>query len=204
MSLCEIVNVSEEKLYETVFVILRMIIFDMTMESIIYTTWYRSPCGDMLLGSFGGALCLCDWAARRNRAGTDSMIRRLSGARYVASESDVTRLAALQLDEYFAGVRTSFDLPLRLFGTEFRLKVWNALSEIGYGEVVSYRDLALRVGDVRAVRAVAAAVGANPVSIVVPCHRVIGSDGRLVGYAGGLEAKRRLLEIERCPGCAVR
>ena len=113
-------------------------------------------------------------------------------------------MAAVQLDEYFAGRRMSFDVPLLLFGTEFRRMVWEALLGIPYGVAVSYRDMAERVGRRSAVRAVAAAVGANPVSIFVPCHRVIGSDGCLVGYAGGMEAKRMMLELEKSAGAVMR
>lgn len=168
----------------------------MNREKAILTMTYHSPCGDLLLGSYEGALCLCDWASKPKRAVTDAMIRRLSGVGYIAVPSEVTRLAARQLDEYFAGCRRYFDVPLRMFGTEFRRRVWQAIGEVPYGDTVSYGELAERVGDSRAVRAVAAAVGANPVSILVPCHRIVGRDGALVGYAGGLEAKRRLLELE--------
>lgn len=169
----------------------------MNREKAILTMTYHSPCGDLLLGSYEGALCLCDWASKPKRAVTDAMIRRLSGVGYIAVPSEVTRLAARQLDEYFAGCRRYFDVPLRMFGTEFRRRVWQAIGEVPYGDTVSYGELAERVGDdSRAVRAVAAAVGANPVSILVPCHRIVGRDGTLVGYAGGVEAKRRLLELE--------
>lgn len=168
----------------------------MNREKAILTMTYHSPCGDLLLGSYEEALCLCDWASKPKRAVTDAMIRRLSEAEYIAMPSEVTRLAARQLDEYFAGRRRYFDVPLRMFGTEFRRRVWQAIGEVPYGDTISYGELAERVGDSRAVRAVAAAVGANPVSIFVPCHRIVGRDGALVGYAGGLEAKRRLLELE--------
>jgi methylated-DNA-[protein]-cysteine S-methyltransferase len=101
-----------------------------------------------------------------------------------------------QLDAYFAGERRSFELELAFDGTPFQLEVWNALLEIPYGETICYGELASRVGRPNAARAVGAANGANPLSIIVPCHRVIGSDGRLTGYGGGLDAKRRLLDHE--------
>lgn len=101
-----------------------------------------------------------------------------------------------QLDEYFAGNRTSFTVPIALHGTEFQLRVWALLRAIPYGETRSYAELADELGNPSAIRALAAANGRNPVSILVPCHRVIGSDGSLVGYAGGLERKRLLLELE--------
>lgn len=105
--------------------------------------------------------------------------------------------AARELGEYFAGTRRQFDVPLHPSGTPFQLEVWGALLSIPYGETVSYADIARRIKRPRAVRAVGAANGANPLSIIVPCHRVIGSHGDLVGYGGGLPAKRWLLAHER-------
>lgn len=101
-----------------------------------------------------------------------------------------------QLEEYFAGRRRSFDLPLAPLGTRFQLEVWDALRAIPYGATTTYAAIARAIGRPRAVRAVGAANGKNPLSIVVPCHRVIGKDGTLTGYAGGLPSKRRLLELE--------
>ncbi len=101
-----------------------------------------------------------------------------------------------QLTEYFAGERDSFDLPLAATGTDFQRAVWAALADIPYGELRSYRDIAEAIGKPTAVRAVGAANGRNPLPIVVPCHRVIGSDGSLTGFAGGLEAKTCLLRLE--------
>ena len=102
-----------------------------------------------------------------------------------------------QLDEYFAHRRTSFDLPLAPPGTVFQQRVWSELQRVGYGETVTYAELATRIGRPTAVRAAGTANGANPVSIVIPCHRVIGSNGSLTGYSGGLAAKRFLLDLER-------
>lgn len=101
-----------------------------------------------------------------------------------------------QLEEYFAGRRTSFDLPLAPQGTSFQLRVWEELRRIPYGQTISYGELARRVGLPRAARAVGAANGANPLPIVVPCHRVIGANGTLTGFGGGIEAKAELLAIE--------
>lgn len=101
-----------------------------------------------------------------------------------------------QLNEYFEGERTQFDLNLNPQGTDFQQKVWNALQTISYGKTVSYLELSKQLGDVKAIRAVANANGKNPLWIVVPCHRVIGSDGSLTGYAGGLHRKQWLLEHE--------
>ncbi|TCV91317.1 methylated-DNA-[protein]-cysteine S-methyltransferase [Luteibacter rhizovicinus] len=111
--------------------------------------------------------------------------------------AEVIAHAQAQLEEYFAGTRTTFDLPLAPEGTGFQQKVWMALRAIPFGETASYGDVARRIGHPDAVRAVGAANGANPISIVVPCHRVIGADGRLTGFGGGLPAKRYLLDLER-------
>ena len=100
-----------------------------------------------------------------------------------------------QLDEYFAGSRTEFDLPLKMAGSEFQRRVWRALRDIPYGETASYGEIARRIGDADP-RAVGQANGRNPISVIVPCHRVIGADGSLTGYGGGLERKRILLELE--------
>jgi methylated-DNA-[protein]-cysteine S-methyltransferase len=101
-----------------------------------------------------------------------------------------------QLDEYFAGRRTTFDLPLKMSGSPFQRRVWHALQEIAYGETISYGELAHRVGEPATPRNVGSANGRNPISVIVPCHRVIGADGSLVGYGGGLERKRILLDLE--------
>ncbi|MDR7017029.1 methylated-DNA--[protein]-cysteine S-methyltransferase [Acinetobacter sp. 3657] len=105
--------------------------------------------------------------------------------------------AKQQLQQYFAGQRQQFDLPLDFQGTDFQQHVWNALLTIPYGETRSYKDIALQIGNVKAVRAVGAANGKNPISIIAPCHRVIGSGGALVGFAGGLDKKQILLNLEQ-------
>ena len=101
-----------------------------------------------------------------------------------------------QLNEYFAGQRQKFDVPLDFEGTEFQQKVWHALLTIPFGETRSYKDIAEQIGNVKAVRAVGAANGKNPISIIAPCHRVVGANGKLVGFAGGLENKDVLLKLE--------
>ena len=112
------------------------------------------------------------------------------------SDSKVLLKAVSQLEEYFKGKRKVFNLPLKLEGTDFQKKCWDALLEIPYGEVCSYQDIAKRVGNIKAVRAVGGANHNNPVAIIVPCHRVIGKDGSLTGYGGGLHVKEFLLGLE--------
>ncbi len=119
-----------------------------------------------------------------------------SGQEQQEREDRVLRSCASQLQEYFAGERRHFDLPLAPGGTDFQRSVWQALEKIPYGERRSYRDLARAIARPKAVRAVGAANGRNPLPIVVPCHRVVGSDGSLTGFAGGLEAKKLLLDLE--------
>ncbi|MEM8902903.1 MAG: methylated-DNA--[protein]-cysteine S-methyltransferase [Actinomycetota bacterium] len=115
----------------------------------------------------------------------------------VEADHPVLDAAASQLAEYFDGDRTEFDLPLDPHGTEFQVAAWKALAEIPYGETATYSEQAERIGRPTAVRAVGAANGRNPLSIVLPCHRVVGADGSLTGFAGGLDAKRLLLDHER-------
>lgn len=125
-----------------------------------------------------------------------AMQRRLEGPLERGEHPLIDRLRG-QLAGYFEGERRVFDLPLRFSGTPFQERVWSALLTIPYGEVRSYLDIARALGDPKAVRAVGAANGSNPISIVVPCHRVIGSDGSIVGYGGGIERKQWLLAHER-------
>lgn len=154
----------------------------------LYYDDIATPIGSLLLVSDGEGLVYIG-LPRHGNAQTAP-----EGARASVSK---LRAAARQLDEYFAGKRLQFDVPLHPSGTPFQLEVWRALLAIPYGETVSYADIARRIGRPRAVRAVGAANGANPLSILMPCHRVIGSDGNLTGYGGGLPAKRWLLAHER-------
>ncbi|WP_421868367.1 methylated-DNA--[protein]-cysteine S-methyltransferase [Motiliproteus sp.] len=158
---------------------------------------YRSSCGELLLGDFQGRLCLCDWRYRRRREAVDRRLQRYLKADFETGDSELLQLTIDQLEQYFAGERQVFTVPLRFAGSEFQQRVWQALVEVPYGERVSYLELAKRVGDAKAVRAVAAANGANALSILVPCHRVVASDGALTGYAGGLKAKQYLLQLEQ-------
>lgn len=162
----------------------------------IATRHYVSPCGTLLLGDYQGKLCLCDWLCNARRTINEHRICRLLHAKYVEKDTELLSHALVQLQEYFAGERTCFDLPFLLVGSNFQCQVWNALQEIAYGKTKSYKDVALHLGKDKAVRAVANAVGANAVSIIVPCHRVIGADGSPTGYAGGLHAKKLLLALE--------
>lgn len=158
---------------------------------------YYAPCGELVLGSYSDRLCLCDWMAEGgHRKVVDDRLIRMLGVELAEGTSSVIETAIEQLDEYFAGVRRSFDVPLLLVGTEFQKRVWRELLSIPYGATISYGEMACNIGKPKAVRAVANANGANVISIFAPCHRVIGSDGSLTGYAGGLHAKEYLLNLE--------
>jgi methylated-DNA-[protein]-cysteine S-methyltransferase len=148
-----------------------------------------SPVGPLTLTAIDGALAGLYMDDQRHRPADDVFGDRADAALFVETER--------QLVEYFAGDRTDFDVPLAMVGTDFQRIVWGALREIPYGETESYGQLALRIGKPGAARAVGLANGKNPVGIIVPCHRVVGSSGDLTGYGGGLERKRVLLDLER-------
>lgn len=158
--------------------------------------YYKSPIGELLLGSFEAKLCLADMKYRKMRSSIDKRIQKGLNAEYIEESSDVIEKTIVQMKEYFAGERKVFDIPLLMVGTNFQRSVWDGLMQIPYGTTASYLELAKNIGNEKAVRAVASANGANSISIMIPCHRIIGSNGDLVGYAGGLPAKKKLLELE--------
>ena len=157
-------------------------------------TFVDSPVGPLLLVARGSQLTRLHFVTGRKPAEVPA------GSR----EDDVMlRGVRDQLAEYFAGRRQSFDVQLALEGTAFQRRVWTALCDIPYGETISYGALARRIGQPTAVRAVGLANGSNPIAIIVPCHRVIGSNGTLTGYGGGLPTKARLLDLERGVGTSL-
>jgi len=162
----------------------------------IYIQYFKTPFGELVLGSFEKKLCLCDWRYRTHRKSIDDRIQSALNANYIEKNTPVIEFAIRQLKHYFHHRRRHFTVPLLMAGTQFQCKVWDELVKINYGATVTYSELALKLGNKLTIRAVAAANGANALSIFIPCHRVIGSDGNLVGYAGGLNAKKKLLELE--------
>jgi methylated-DNA-[protein]-cysteine S-methyltransferase len=164
------------------------------------TTSTTTPLASQLLDSPVGPLTIVGSAAGVRAVlwpGDDPSRAGVGGIPLLPGSAAVLGETARQLEAYFAGTRITFDLPLDLHGTSFQLAAWQALAEIPYGETRTYADQAARLGNPAAVRAVGAANGRNPLSIILPCHRVVGSDGGLRGYAGGLEAKAALLDFER-------
>lgn len=163
----------------------------------ILTHSYTSPCGEMLLASFEHRLCMCDWV--KSEPVTANLLRLQSSlqADVLTGIDAVIDRTCRQLDAYFTQPAAGFDVPFLLIGTPFQQQVWRSLATIPYGTTISYGRQAELLGCPRAVRAVAAANGRNPLSIILPCHRVIGSNGKLTGYAGGLEIKQWLLAWEK-------
>ena len=145
-----------------------------------------TPIGELLLVSDGAALVALRFDDARRGEPTPG-----------GAEAPLIGRASGQLREYFAGERSSFDLPLRPAGTPFEQRVWDELRRIPYGETTSYGEIAARIGEPAAARAVGRANGRNPIPVIVPCHRVIGADGSLTGFGGGLACKRALLDLER-------
>ena len=153
----------------------------------MYYCYLETPIGELLLAGDADGLSLIGFPK--------GSMRREPESDWIFNEKPLAE-ARRQLREYFAGKRRGFDLPLNLSGTEFQVSVLRALLEIPYGETVSYGEIAKRIGRPRAVRAVGAANGRNPLPVVVPCHRVIGSTGDLTGFGGGLDTKEALLRLE--------
>ena len=160
----------------------------------ILTVHYQAPCGEMLLGSLGDRLCLCDWTHELHPGRVANRLMRILKAEsedcgQISGDTpgqsafpEILLRTVRELDEYFRGERKEFDIPLLLAGSEFQKRVWQQLRHIPYGQTVSYGELAAAIGAPKSVRAVANANGANAISIILPCHRVIGSDGSLTGY----------------------
>ena len=166
------------------------------MHQQINTTIYASPAGELLLGEYDRKICICDWVHTDIEHSIKRLEKQLHATCIASFNSPLLEDACSQLNEYFRGLRKTFELPLLLTGTSFQKSVWDLLTDIPYGSTETYASLALRAGNPKATRAVASANGANIISVFLPCHRVIGSNGKLTGYSGGLTAKRILLEIE--------
>ncbi|MCB9195705.1 MAG: methylated-DNA--[protein]-cysteine S-methyltransferase [Flavobacteriales bacterium] len=159
-------------------------------------SYYNSPYGELILGAIGDNICLCDWRYRNARTTIDRKIKHMLHGEFIESRSRAITDLTEQLDGYFYNKRQQFDVTYVLCGTGFQHMVWNALIDIPYGRTISYQKLTEKLGDPKAIRAVASANGANALSLILPCHRVIGTDGSLTGYAGGIQAKQSLLSLE--------
>jgi len=159
--------------------------------------WIASPVGPLVAGATGEGIALLEFSDRRMLEAQLKTLRRRLGAPLVPGRNRWLERLRKQLDEYFAGRRQDFDLPLVVRGTQFQEQVWRTLLTIPYGETWSYRDVAARIGQSGATRAVGTANGMNRIAIVIPCHRVVNADGRMGGYGGGVWRKQFLLDLER-------
>ena len=149
----------------------------------------KSPLGDLLLVAATDALIGLYFAGHKHAPAANQTWERNDG-------HPILREAAKQLEEYFNGTRMTFSISIRLQGANFQEKIWRQIARIPYGAITSYSDLAARAGAPQAIRAAGTATGRNPISIIIPCHRVLGKNGELCGFAGGLKSKRRLLKLE--------
>lgn len=157
---------------------------------------FKSPYGDLTIASYGDKLCICDWKYRRMRMSINERVRKYYNSEFVEESSIVIEKTIELLNRYFSGEDVEWDIPIELIGTDFQKSVWTQLLKIPYGKTTTYKKLSENMKNEKAIRAVATANGANTHAIIVPCHRVIGSNGDLVGYAGGLRVKKKLLDLE--------
>lgn len=159
--------------------------------------YIETPLGKMLAIFSEKGLCLLEFGDRKMLESELLALQKNLKANFIFQTNEQSIQLSEELDEYFAGKRKRFSIPLDMIGTEFQISVWQALLNIPYGSTSSYKLQAESMGKLSAIRAVAAANGRNQISIIIPCHRVIGSDGNLVGYGGGIERKRTLLKLEK-------
>lgn len=164
---------------------------------LINVQFYKTKIGELILGAFEGKLCLVDYRYRKMRKTIDNRIKNGLNADFVEQNDKILDKTKQQIEQFLLGKSKVFDLPLLMVGTEFQKSVWLALMKVSYGTTLSYQQLANNINKQNAVRAVASANGANSIAIIIPCHRIIASDGQLVGYAGGLSIKKRLLNLEK-------
>jgi O-6-methylguanine DNA methyltransferase len=167
-----------------------------TPSSVAWLADVDTPIGEMIAGATDTHLVLLEFAHRRRLDEQLARLSRTTGLVLERGDSRIVRELRHELDEYFRGKRKEFSIPIDARGTQFQMRVWSELRRIPNGTTTSYGRLAISVGQPSAVRAVARANGDNPISILIPCHRVIGSDGSLTGYGGGLWRKKKLLDLE--------
>lgn len=166
------------------------------MKSTIITTKIETPIGEMIAGATDRGLCLLEFCDRPALPKEIDELQRLLDAEIDEGEHQILNQTRKEIKEYFMGSRKSFDVVLNPPGSQFQMKVWKLLTEIPYGETSSYKSQSVRLGNVKAIRAVGKANGENRISIIIPCHRVIGQNGDLIGYGGGIWRKQFLLEFE--------
>ncbi len=170
---------------------------DSSAKTVILISRLTTPLGPMFVGATEAGVCLLEFVDRRMLETEFEDLQRRLKSRIIAGENNHIKQAKKEIAAYFNGQRKTFDVKLETPGTEFQKAVWESLQTIPYGQTISYQQQAEKINKPKAVRAVASANGANRIAIIIPCHRVIGKDGTLTGYGGGLERKRWLLEHEK-------
>ncbi len=164
-------------------------------DTVCYRQW-NSPVGKLLIAATSGEVILVDWVESWHKSRRDARMKRLLSAKWEEGANELIDSVVSQLERYFADPTTDFDLPIGFYGSPFQCSIWKALMDIPLGKLSTYGELGRHAGHEKGARAVGAAVGDNPFSIIVPCHRVIGSSRTLTGYGGGFDAKRKLLALE--------
>jgi len=170
-------------------------------EKQINIQFHKTKYAEFILGSYDNKLCLLDYKYRNIRRVLDNKIRQMLNAEFIVGstekEDEILYKTKTQIDEYFMGERTTFDIPLLMIGTEFEKSVWQNLLKVPYGQTATYSDLVNNQNDINTLKSIAKANGSNAIALIVPCHRVIDDNGDLVGYGGGLSLKLKLLNLEQ-------
>jgi methylated-DNA-[protein]-cysteine S-methyltransferase len=159
--------------------------------------YYKTKYAHFILGSFENKLCLLDFKYRKMRTTVNNRLKKGFEAEFIEQDDEILKETRKQLDEYFDMTRKEFSILMITVGSDFQKSVWEALLKVPYGATSTYLQLAKDIGNEKAVRAVASANGANSIGLIIPCHRIIGSNGELTGYGGGLPLKKRLLKLEQ-------
>ncbi len=162
----------------------------------IHIQYHKTKIGDLILGSFEGKICILDFAYRKMRNTVDNRIKKGLNADFIEECDDIITETIKQINEYLQGKRKEFNIPILMVGSDFQKQVWSELLNITYGKTASYLDLAKNINNPKAVRAVASSNGANSIALIIPCHRIIETNGGLGGYGGGINVKKRLLNLE--------
>lgn len=163
----------------------------------IHRQYFKTPIGEMVVASYDKQLCILDFKYRKMRQAVDNRVKKYLKTTFIDKSDAIIEETKHQLNEYLKGSRQQFDVPILMLGSDFQQSVWAGLRQIPYGTTTSYLQLAKNISHEKAVRAVANANGANAMAVIIPCHRVIGCNGKLVGYGGGLAKKKHLLSLEQ-------
>ncbi len=172
-------------------------------KNYIHIAYHKSSIDELIIGSFEGKICMVDFRHRAKRGMVDRRIRKGLRADFVEREDRVIQETKKHLDAYLTGKRQDFAVPILPIGTDFQKRVWRAIQGVPYGYTTSYADIARKIGKPQAVRAVASATSGNAIALIIPCHRIIYTNGTIGNYAGGSATKKKLLELEKS-SCLMR